>query len=133
MDGCKVPVVYHTAAEPDTYLAGGNFWWVKEGKGGDDTKGHNVFLNEDDGALSDGAPGGLTCTANSCHTNLSQPDDSGGWNEGFKERWGCEGCYLYVKHHADDHANGEGGLVTTAEQGWYRFLAKHQNDKGVWG
>ena len=128
-----MPVVYYTGgSEPTTYLAGGNFWWVKEGLGGDDRMGHNVFLGEDDEDLSGGAPGGFTCYSNSCHSNLSQPDDSGGWGEGFKGRYGCEGCHLYISHHANDHPV-EGGLVTTKEQGWYRFLARHTNDRGVHG
>lgn len=134
--GCLVPIVFYTGnSAPIKYLAGGNFWWVKEGEGAgnDDSKGHNVFFREDDADLSEGAPGGLRCSANSCHANLSQPDDSGGWGEGFKGRYGCQGCHLYVKHHASDHPNGEGGLVTTAEQGWYRFLARHTNNNGVRG
>jgi len=137
LDGCKVPVVYYTGSEePGTYLAGGNFWWVKEGKGGDDTKGHNVFFEEDDQELISGAPGGLSCgNRNDCHHNLSRPDETGGWDEGFKGRYGCQGCHLYIKHHASDHLNGQGGLVTTGEQGWYRFLARHRDDisHGVWG
>jgi len=71
--GLKVPIVfYFGASAPTEYLAGGNFWWVKEGLGGNDTKGHNVFEDEDDEALSAGAPGGFTCGTNSCHNNLSK-------------------------------------------------------------
>jgi len=48
LGGSTVPVVHYTGSEPTEYLAGGNFWWVKEGLGGDDSKGHNVFFNEGD-------------------------------------------------------------------------------------
>jgi len=59
------------------YLASGNFYWVKEGLCGDDTKGHNVFLNEDDVNL-DKALGTVGACSNSCHTRLSQPVASSG-------------------------------------------------------
>ena len=139
LGGCEVPVVLYTgAAAPTIYLAGGNFWWVKEGLGGDDTKGHNVFLNEDDDSLLE-APGNSigTCGTNSCHENLSQPA-SGEVMEPFPElkgKYGCQGCHLNVKHHASDHANGESGLVDSADKGWYRFLSGHMGgmDQGVEG
>jgi len=140
---CKVPVVFYTGgAAPTSYLAGGNFWWVKEGQGygGDDTKGHNVFLGEGDDNLSE-APGRSTGCNNSCHTDLSQPYGCGSvLGPGNillpKGLYGCQGCHLNVKHHADDHKNGESGLVTSADQGWYRFLAGHYSieiDIGVKG
>jgi len=132
LGGCKVPIVfYYGSSEPTTYLAGGNFWWVKEGLGNDDTKGHNVFLGEDDDNLSK-APGAtiISCGTNSCHKNLSQkyggevdPEISKGIV--LKDKYGCQGCHLNVKHHAKDHPNGESGLVTSADQGWYRFLSGH--------
>lgn len=119
-DGCLVPVVLYTGGSaPENYLAGGNFWWVK---GGDDTKGHNVFLNEDDPFLGN-APGATVSCTNSCHVNLSRPYPGAGQNDDLGGKYGCEGCHTRVKHHASDHPNGESGLVTSAGQGWYRFLA----------
>ncbi|MDD2558643.1 MAG: hypothetical protein PHH87_10210, partial [Desulfuromonas sp.] len=135
MDGCKVPVVLFTGGEPTEYLAGGNFYWVKQGLGGDDTKGHNVFLGEDDKYLKK-APGATSsCGTNSCHENLSQPFTGGGMG-GFplKGKYGCSGCHLNVRHHAQDHPNGVSGAVTAAEQGWYRFLSGHKfTNAGVEG
>jgi hypothetical protein len=125
-----VPVVYFTGgAPPDEYLAGGNFWWVKQGQGGDDTKGHNVFLNEGDDFHTEKAPGdniGSGCATNSCHANLHLPFDGPDMGYTPPGTYGCEGCHLNVRHHAEDHLNGEGGLVTTIEQGWYRFLSGHE-------
>lgn len=128
LDGCKVPVVLFTGAEPTEYLAGGNFYWVKEGLGGDDTKGHNAFIGEGDDIL-DKAPGAqVTCgDSTACHSNLSDPfegADMGGF--ALNGKYGCQGCHLNVKHHANDHANGESGLVDNEEKGWYRFLSGHK-------
>ena len=142
LDGCMVPVVLYTGgAAPSSYLAGGNFYWVKQG---DDSKGHNVFLNEDDEDLIAGAPGDYTglasCGTNPCHLNLSQPADMG--MPELDGKYGCEGCHLNIRHHANDHANGESGLVgcegsCTVEDanGWYRFLSGHfsGNNHGVRG
>ncbi len=127
MDGCKVPVVLFTGGEPTEYLAGGNFYWVKQGLGGDDTKGHNVFLGEDDQYLSKAPGASVGCGTNSCHENLSQAFGGAGMG-GFplKGKYGCQGCHLNVRHHAQDHPNGVSGAVTSAEQGWYRFLAGHK-------
>lgn len=141
LDGCKVPVVLYTAGEPKEYLAGGNFYWVKEGLGDDDTKGHNVFRDEKDEFL-DIAPGGSTgCGTTACHANLSNPYT--GFNLGgddLKGKYGCQGCHLNVRHHANDHPNSESGLVNSEEQGWYRFLSGHKDtgagvegyEDGVW-
>jgi len=129
--GCKVPVVLYTGgSEPTEYLAGGNFWWVKEGLGNDDTKGHNVFLNEGDDNLSEapGAVGFTTCGTNSCHANLHLPVT--GASEELNGKYGCQGCHLNVKHHAKDHPNGESGLVDSADKGWYRFLSGHMSGDG---
>ncbi|MCA1796155.1 MAG: hypothetical protein LC645_01200 [Geobacteraceae bacterium] len=126
MDGTKVPVVLFTGSEPTEYLAGGNFYWVKNDLGNDHTKGHNVFWNEPDQFL-DKAPGKpkSTCGTNSCHADLS-----GVYGNNFKG--GCEGCHLDVAHHANDHPNGEPGAVNGGEQGWYRFLSGHY-ETGVMG
>jgi len=124
MDGCKVPVVLFTGGEPTEYLAGGNFYWVKEELGGDDTKGHNVFLNESD-ELLDEAPGSvISCGTTACHNDLSNPysDD----NFDLKGKYGCEGCHINVRHHANDHSNGESGAITAESEGWYRFLSGHK-------
>ena len=132
--GCKVPVVLYTGdSEPTSYLAGGNFYWVKEGLGNDDTKGHNVFYNEGDDYLS-AAPGDMgfaSCVSNCCHANLHLPYEGTVMGPGNiplpKGLYGCQGCHLNVKHHAKDHPNGESGYVNSAEQGWYRFLAGHMS------
>lgn len=128
-----VPVVnYIGTDEPSEYLAGGNFFWVKEGNTNAlDSKGHNVFLGEDDGVLS-GAPGGIKCGSNSCHDNLSQPYEGSELTFLDEGDYGCKGCHLNERHHADD--DNDGGLVTTEEQGWYRFLSGHSfTGKGVHG
>jgi len=131
LGGCKVPVVLYTGgSEPTSYLAGGNFYWVKEGLGNDDTKGHNVFLNEDDDHITEAAPGDkgfASCGSNSCHKNLSKPFSGMADLEG---KYGCQGCHLNVKHHAKDHPNGESGLVDSADKGWYRFLSGHMTGDG---
>ena len=131
--GLKVPIVfYFGASAPTEYLAGGNFWWVKEGLGDNDTKGHNVFEDEDDEDLSAGAPGDsgfAGCGTNPCHLNLSRPADIAGMPE-LDGKYGCEGCHLNVRHHANDHPNGESGLVNSADQGWYRFLSGHMSGSG---
>ena len=129
----KVPVVYYTGASaPTSYLAGGNFYWVKEGLGADDTKGHNVFYGEGDDNLS-AAPGDLgfsSCATNGCHANLHLPATGTGFDE-LENKYGCQGCHLNVEHHANDHDNGESGLVTSADQGWYRFLSGHMSGAGA--
>jgi len=137
---CTVPIVfYFGAAAPTEYLAGGNFWWVKQGLGGDDTKGHNVFLNEGDqhygpSGGTNNAPGNtiMGCGTNACHQNLSEPFVGADMGYNLPGKYGCEGCHLNVRHHANDHPNGQGGLVTTIDQGWYRFLSGHWTD-GVEG
>ena len=130
LGGCKVPIVfYYGTSAPTEYLAGGNFWWVKEGLGNDDTKGHNVFLDEDDDYL-DEAPGWAIGCNNSCHTDLSKEYTGSDMGEGLPGKYGCQGCHLHPKHHANDHANGESGLVDSADKGWYRFLSGHMGGIG---
>ena len=128
LDGCMVPVVfYFGGSAPTEYLAGGNFWWVKDDKGGDDTKGHNVFEGEGDDYLTEAPGGKVGCgKANSCHANLHLPVE-GMMGEGavLNGKYGCEGCHIQVRHHARDHPNFESGYVNTADQGWYRFLCGH--------
>ncbi len=133
LDGSTVPVVNYIGAEPTEYLAGGNFYWVKEGNtNADDSKGHNVFLDENDSILSE-APGKSDgCGNKSCHMNLSEPYQGSAWPYIDAGDYGCKGCHLNERHHADDDSSG--GLVTTAEQGWYRFLSGHSYiGKGVHG
>ena len=133
LGGCIVPVVFYKGGSaPTSYLAGGNFWWVKEGLGDNDTKGHNVFEDEDDEDLSAGAPGDsgfATCGTNPCHLNLSRPADIAGMPE-LDGKYGCEGCHLNIKHHANDHTNSVSGLVDSADKGWYRFLSGHMSGNG---
>ena len=129
-----VPVVYYTGASaPSTHLAGGNFWWVKEGLGGDDTKGHNVFEGEhDDNFYDDSAgkyysPGNVSgdgCGGlNSCHNNLDQT-----WTGMFGTRQGCTSCHMLKLgtlingfHHADD-SNIVVGTDLDDPDGFFRFL-----------
>ncbi len=127
-----VPVVLYTGANPPSqYLAGGNFWWVKEGLGNTDgkvgdPKGHNVFLNEDDDFL-DKAPGASVTCSNSCHQRLSRPSLLG-------NKYGCTGCHVYPKHHANDHPDGNYNNVVGESGGWYRYLAAaHTEGYGVEG
>ena len=127
LGGCEVPVVLYTGAgQPTSYLAGGNFWWVKEGLGGEDTKGHNVFLGEDDDSLPE-APGNSigSCGTDACHINLSEQYSGPDMVFVLNGKYGCQGCHLNVRHHANDHPNGESGLVDSADKGWYRFLSGH--------
>jgi len=118
-----VPVVYFTGADaPTEYLAGGNFWWVKERLGGDDTKGHNVFLGEGDDNWNV-APGGVVTCYNSCHIK-----DALG--KGLLDDYGCEGCHLNVMHHADDSNTVVGGDWYPGyadPDGYYRFLSGHMS------
>jgi len=116
------PIVYNIA-EPSFNaakgLSGGNFFWVAQG---DDTKGHNVLgISSVDESLSE-APGKIGGCMGSCHISLATQQtkisDLGS---------GCEGCHLNVAHHANDGSSGEYKLVTTAEQGWYRFLSGHKS------
>jgi hypothetical protein len=129
-DGNKIPIVFNTTEYPSNPLAGGNFYSVMT----DDTKGHNI-LSQD--RILDTAPGGdedkSRCGTNSCHANL-YGIVSGTGDPDLDGKQGCEKCHLNPNHHADDHGSA-GGLVTTAEQGWYRFLSGHglYKDYGVWG
>jgi hypothetical protein len=123
----SAPVVFNTV-EPmfndAKGLAGGNFYWVKN----DDTKGHNIF--SPDGYLSKapGDAGFSNCGTNSCHQNLDRVVSGAG--SGLDGRQGCEKCHLAAKHHANDHDPMVGGLVTNADQGWYRFLSGHMSGEG---
>lgn len=117
-------------------LAGGNFWWVGQG---DDAKGHNVFSDNPDEGLLEGAPGrswGTGCGTDSCHNNLHATYVDG--YTGLADRQGCTGCHMVSDtdgpkgfHHADDSDT----VVDTADEGWYRFLQGHQggNLNGVAG
>jgi len=130
-DGLKVPIVFNTSGYPTPALAGGNFYYVSPGSADyDSARGHNIF--SDDVNL-DAAPGDATgCTTNnSCHANLDRPftgiiDPK----QYFTGKYSCEGCHFYPKHHADDHGHLQGGKVTTAAQGWYRFLSGHMTADG---
>ncbi len=125
LGNCEVPVVLYTGGVPTEYLAGGNFYWVKEGLGADDSKGHNAFLGEDDDNLTVAPGAKVTCSTNACHQNLSQPFAGSNMNFALNGNYGCKGCHINVKHHANDHPNGDSGLANSAEKGWYRFLSGH--------
>jgi len=130
LGGCKVPVVFYKGGSaPNSYLAGGNFWWVKEGLGGDDSKGHNVFEGQGDDYLTE-APGSvISCGTDACHQNLNNPAVVGIGHPEVNGKFGCEGCHINVKHHANDHQNGVSGLVGESG-GWYRFLSGHSSGLG---
>ena len=126
-----VPVVFYTGAdEPTNYLAGGNFWWVKEGLGGDDTKGHNIFAGEPDDNLSF-PPFRVqgSCGTNSCHDNLYTENDL------YGTRQGCTKCHMMQDsgwggfHHADD-SNLVVGSDTGDTDGYFRFLTGHMSGAG---
>jgi hypothetical protein len=123
----KAPVVFNTVLPIYDGLAGGNFYWVKD----DDTKGHNIFILSPDDYLTKapGDPGFSTCGTNSCHSNLDRVVSGAG--SGLDERQGCEKCHLNPKHHANDHDYMVGGLVTNADQGWYRFVSGHMTGDGL--
>ncbi|MEJ2255127.1 MAG: hypothetical protein P8Y75_12345 [Nitrospirota bacterium] len=110
-DGNDVPIVYnHTV--PTTYLAGGNFYWVADSGGNDDTKGHNVYgVSSQDANISasEGAPGhdGSGCAgATVCHQTLAAAP--GPYNY---QRGGCQACHIFTYHHQDPPV--------------YRFLKGH--------
>lgn len=128
----RVPVVNYLGGAPSEHLAGGNFWWVADGGGDDDAKGHNVLgISGQDLAITalEGAPGdsyGSGCL-NSCHKTLAiEQTDLPSFDMGS----GCQGCHMDVAHHADDSAT-----VAGATGGWYRFLTGHMsaNSSGVVG
>ena len=115
-----VPVVNYTGASaPNDCLAGGNFWRVADLHGDDDAKGHNVLGIAGEDGLSE-APGNQYACGNSCHYSLANNSATAG----------CEGCHLSAAHHANDHPNGQGGLVDSADAGWYRFLSGHMSGSG---
>ena len=126
-----VPVVNYTGgAEPTSWLAGGNFYWVADGN---DSKGHNVYgLADQDVAITagEGAPGnsdGAGCTIDDCHATLAVKTVTGS----LPGPGGCQGCHLNVMHHADDGTGTK--YVGTADAGWYRFLSGHADGSGVAG
>jgi predicted CXXCH cytochrome family protein len=124
----KAPIVFNTIAP--TYntakgLAGGNFFWVIA----DDTTGHNILSSDAYLSVAPGAVAFTTCGTNSCHANLDRVVS--GTGSGLDGKQGCEKCHLDPKHHANDHDYMVGGLVTSAEQGWYRFLSGHEAGVGL--
>ncbi len=122
LDGCTVPVVYNTS-EPiyEDTLAGGNFYWVADSGGNEDAKGHNVLgISGQDANISadEGAPGRDSGCSNSCHRTLAEEQDK------ISDLGsGCQGCHLYVRHHADDS-----DVVVGFTGGWYRFLSGHDGN-----
>jgi predicted CXXCH cytochrome family protein len=124
----KAPIVFNTI-EP-TYntvkgLAGGNFYFVIA----DNTKGHNILTPDNVLTKAPGDTDKSTCGTNSCHANLY--GIVSGTSSNLDGKQGCEKCHLDPKHHANDHEYMVGGLVTTAEQGWYRFLSGHSDGEGL--
>jgi len=131
-----VPVVVYTGASaPTNYLSGGNFWWVKEGLGGDDSKGHNIFSGEPDNNLSSAPGDATTCGFGPmCHGNLWQTSDLSGTRQGCTK---ChmvnpgDGAYEWTSgfHHADD-SNTVVGSDYGDTDGFFRFLTGHQDGSG---
>ena len=131
MDGCSVPVVNYTGGdEPLTYLAGGNFYWVRDisrGGNGEDAKGHNVLGISGVDSLPY-APGGNSCSgSNNCHKSLAEeqtmiPEFGSG----------CQGCHIRPAHHADDSSTVV-GKASPSTDGYYRFLSGHLDSHGVCG
>jgi predicted CXXCH cytochrome family protein len=128
-----VPVVVYTGTdEPTSYLAGGNFWWVKEGLGGDDTKGHNIFSGEpDDNLPSAPLSAGGCAFANFCHANF-HTEYTGA--EGIRQ--GCTKCHMMKDggwggfHHADDTLDPVVGGDPGDTDGYFRFLTGHMSGAG---
>ena len=126
-----IPFV-NSLSKPDTYLAGGNFYWVAQ-EGGS-AKGHNV--KGVPGIIADAvltaAPGdtlGTGCT-NSCHYTLFTPDASSIGGASALDT-GCQGCHVATEHHATQQADGAPALK---DNGYFRFLSSHINDdNGVHG
>ena len=121
LGGAVVPVVNYTGGEPANHLAGGNFYWVADGGGNDDTKGHNVLgiAGQDENiTATEGAPGNPYDCAGSCHKTLAVEQTAGELVSHLGS--GCQGCHLNVKHHADDSAT-----VVGSTGGYYRFLSGH--------
>ena len=122
------PIVYNTT-EPSTYLAGGNFYWVKT----DDAKGHNVFADNPEDTL-DKAPGDVgfsACMSGCCHANIHEDVTYTG-----QIRQGCTKCHMMSTagdqkgyHHADDSNLVVGSSVGDTD-GYYRFLSGHYSGEG---
>ena len=117
-----VPIVYNTAKpDEDKLLAGGNFHWVSDVGGNDDTRGHNVLeISGVDGNLGE-APGS-NAGCGSCHSNLAV--ELSFFLQANGLNGGCRGCHLDVNHQADSS-----GLVT--KEPWYRFLSGHETGAGM--
>ena len=116
-----VPVVNFTGGallSTDTYLAGGNFYWVADSGGNNDAKGHNVLGISGVDSLSF-APGGFDCGGNNCHKSLAEEQSI---ITVFGS--GCQGCHLRPAHHADDSATVI-GAESSSTDGYYRFLSGH--------
>lgn len=106
----SIPYVLSTGAPTfgSNTLAGGNFYWVADSGGNDDTKGHNVYgIATQDANIdtTEGAPGNPNSCADSCHVTLATSTGA------------CMGCHLNPAHHSNSS-----GYVEVAP--WYRWLAK---------
>lgn len=117
-----IPYVYDSGGViygTDT-LAGGNFWWVADDGGDNDTKGHNVYgLSGVDVNLTEAPGRWVGCSTDSCHYTLAAKPILGYGS-------GCEGCHVVAAHHADDS-----DPVVGSDGGWFRYCTSHFPDS--WG
>ncbi len=110
-----IPFVNSATDPGETYLAGGNFYWVAQPGGS--AKGHNVkgIPGMAADAVLTAAPGAATGCAESCHVTLFEPKSD-------TLDTGCQGCHLAPKHHALQQAAGAPALKVN---GFFRFLSGH--------
>lgn len=154
-----VPVVNYTGsslADDAPILASGNFFWVQT----EDSKGHNIFPDNPEDDLVDGAPfqagTAMGCSwDSSCHRNFDLANDMA--MPGLVGRQGCLKCHMledfsgpnwggdgsWHSHHHDDSNpvvgselndgdpdGGDGTWDPEDGDGYFRFLRGHQSGDG---
>ena len=117
-------------------LAGGNFYWVATGGGGEDTMGHNVVTEElctADGTLGNTPPGFMPTWGGAgigSEWAANQLTCAG--------TYGCHGAHAYADdfadisgaHHADDSAGIDGSTVGKSFRFCYKILGQEYNTPG---
>ncbi len=115
----RIPQVLHSGA---TDLAGGNFWYIENGIGPADSKGHNIGDLTGIDAVLYGPPGGL---------NIFTHNDGGNVNTNNLSCAGTNGCHGYRLSRGDSregitgahHKNANGQINLPTDPGSsYRFL-----------